>query len=143
MRANPLILAAAIGLSGCATAPYPDSDAEADADGVPCGQSRGESRVRIVIAFKGDYGTPDTDRCEVDEGTLITWRGEAGSRQAFAVVFERASPAGRDQPLKTRSSDVDGVQKLEIAAAGAPAHYPYRIVVNGVAVDPAIIIRPR
>ena len=144
MRAMPLLMAAALALSGCyATAPPKDGappPETADADGVPCDQSAGAPAVWIDVVYSGtDVGTP-SERCEVDPGTRITWRGPSDSREPFQVRFHEASP-GVGGPRELDSGYSEGRQRIRLTADNDSGEYRYDILTREGGIDPAIIIR--
>lgn len=139
MHAIALAVIAA-GMAGCATdgdvGPYGQ-----DVDGPRCDSPLRGDRVHIEVRYAGD-GTPSAvpDECTVAPGTRITWRGPADNATVFDLAFPGGSPeprGGRDY----RSGSVDARQKVGLVAAGAEGRYKYAIAANGIAVDPAIIIK--
>lgn len=143
-RAMPMMIAAALALSGCyATAPPKDGappPATTDADGVPCDASAGAPAVWIDVVFSGPQVSTPSERCEVDPGTRITWRGPVDSREPFHLRFHKASP-GVDAPRTPGSSYSDGRQKIRMVADNESGEYGYDILTRTGGVDPAIIIR--
>lgn len=109
-----------------------------DPDGVTCAQSAGAGKVRIDIP---SYQEGPKGDCEVDRGTVVTWRAATGEPRPFGVQFIGAGPGGPGSPRTYSSRDRGDRQAVSIEAAGPPGTYPYVIVVDGVELDPAIIIR--
>lgn len=109
-----------------------------DPDGVTCAQSAGAGRVRIDIP---SYQEGPKGDCEVDRGTVVTWRAPEGEPWSFEVEFVGAGPGGPGSPRTYTSRDRGDRQALSIEAAGPSGTYPYLVVVDGVELDPAIIIR--
>ena len=105
MRAYGLLaamatLAALAGLPGCqgpgavegrGGVPPGHGDSGTNEDGNLCGTTRAGA-VYIQVGYDAN-GTPVVrpDRCEVDPGTRITWRGPDNDPRGFAVEFKAAS----------------------------------------------------
>jgi hypothetical protein len=144
MRALPVAVAALLmlALTGCPPAEGWRESPPADPDGVACEDSAGAQAVRIDVEYAGaEPGTP-SEECEVDPGTMLTWRGPLRG-QAFQLRFHEASPAGAGAPLLVESSESGGQHRVRMAADNASGRYEYDIVSGGAVVDPAIIIRAR
>lgn len=142
MRAVPAVMAAAVlALSGCHIAPPKDgTPASTDADGVPCDRSAGAAAVWIDVEYSDAGASTPSERCEVDPGTRITWRGPVENREPFQLRFHGASPAVRGS-REPGSSFSDGRQKIRVTADNESGAYPYDILTRDGGVDPAIIIR--
>lgn len=122
-------------LAGCAY----NHDLVPDEDGVGCAHSMGADAVHIDIP---SYREGPKGDCEVDQGTVITWRAPRGETRPFELVFTSSSPAGPREPLQHASREARGRQKVSLVADGPPgSRHPYEIRVNGRVLDPAIIIR--
>lgn len=158
MRAIPVATAAllTLALSGCPNDQVRGESVPSDPDGVACEDSAGAAAVWIDVEYSGAAVGTSSEECEVDQGTEITWRGPAASRDEFQVIFDTASPAGSasasasamrsmsspgTSPLEFTSTYSDGRQKIQITANNASGTYVYVISRGGVIVDPAIIIR--
>lgn len=134
MRVLPVFAIAAVAvLAGCRHLP--------DADGISCEYSfRGATAIYIDIP---SYDMGPKGDCTVDSGTQVTWRAPAGETRAFTVLF--ASSSGHEWRRTATghpSREEDGRQKVSMVVTGASGTvYPYEIVVDGQAIDPAIIIR--
>lgn len=135
MRRMPsLLLALPFVLAGCSGL----MESGPDPDGVTCAHSQGARAVRIDIE---SYQHGPKGDCTVDRGTRITWRAPPGEPRPFTLEFTRGSPDGtRTRPVHP-SRDRGDRQALVLDATGAPGAYPYLVKVDGVEIDPAIIIR--
>jgi hypothetical protein len=96
----------------------------------------------ITITFDAD-GTPSAspDPCTVAKGTKITLQTNPGVDTTFDIAFQDQSPAGPQAPKHLSSKKEDSRQKVKLTADNAAATYQYSITVNGIPVDPAIIIQ--
>ena len=139
MRRVPWLLPAfPFVLAGCLAGCSGLMESGPDPDGVTCAYSQGARAVRIDIE---SYQHGPKGDCTVDRGTRITWRAPPGEPRPFTLEFTDGSPDGlRSRPVHS-SRDRGDRQALVLDATGAPGTYPYLIKVDGVAIDPAIIIR--
>lgn len=117
----------------------------AEQDGEPCRSEAASTskRVFVEIAQKAAgvfEARPDT--CRVTAGTVITWRTAEGVNRPFSIGFKGQSAAGADAPRQVRSQG-DPRPRITITAANKPGRYDYDVIVDGAAVDPAVIIEPR
>ncbi len=131
-------LAALCGLAGC----QGSGSGPQDPDGVACGPQPVQGRVYVEV----DYGAnampaAAPDRCEVQRGSTITWRGPPGETAEFGVVFPGDSPEGPRGSRVLASEPVIGREKITITAGNEPGTYKYDIEAYGRRLDPAIIIR--
>lgn len=143
VHALPMLMAAAVlALSGCQSIMPPADGAPAttDADGVPCERSAGAPAVWIEVQYSDTGASTPSERCEVDPGTRITWRGPVENREPFQLRFHDASPGVRGS-REPASSFSDGRQKIRIVADNQSGEYRYDILTRAGVVDPAIIIR--
>jgi len=138
LLALPFLLAACPGGPGLFPDPDPYPDSDPGPDGVPCAQSAGAERVWIDIP---SYQEGPKDDCEVDQGTTIVWRGPPEEEDPFALEFTGPSPGGPGSQREYTSRDRGDRHTVTIDASGPPGPYPYAIKVDGVVLDPAIIIR--
>lgn len=133
MKAIPVAVAAFAVAGMMAVSP------RAMAQGVPCGTQTGTQPVTIRVMV-GATPKADPDTCKVDQGTVITWVAEPPAE--FTLEFGKSgSPGGASAPTKITAKPMGGTFKAVVPALGKAETYPYVIRVNGVAVDPAIIIR--
>ena len=130
LLALPFFLAACEG--------WPVLESEPDPDGVPCAQSAGAKRVWIDIP---SYQEGPKYDCEVDPGTTIVWRAPPEEPRPFSLEFRGPRPGGPGSPRVYASGNRGDRQAASIEATGPSGVYPYVITVEGVELDPAIIIR--
>lgn len=145
-------MAAIAGLSGCPAPVQTDMPTDGippghagsgpNEDGRLCGVARAGA-VYIQIGYDAS-GMPvvNPDRCHVDPGTRVTWRGPDNDRRGFAIEFKAASASDQGQG-RIASEAAHDRSKASITARSARGSYAYSIWANGKELDPQIIIDPR
>lgn len=125
-----------VALAGCQTGLV-------SSDGVRCDlQPLAGGSVSIEIRYAAD-GRPSAvpENCTVPPRTRITWRGPPDDDAPYVLMFPGGSPGIDRSRGELPSRSVDGLQKVELVAGDAEGTYKYVITANGIAVDPAIIIK--
>lgn len=145
-------VAAMAGLSGCPAPVQTDMPADGippghassgpNEDGRLCSVARtGEVYIQIGYAPSG-MPVVNPDRCHVDPGTRITWRGPDNDQRGFVIEFKAASASEQGQGRIASEAGRDR-SKASIVAKRARGSYAYSIWANGKELDPQIIIDPR
>lgn len=158
MRALKLLAAMAAisvaGLSGCSVpeavqagsspdgVPPGHSSSRPNEDGRSCTEAR-SGEVYILVGYDAT-GMPvvHPERCHVDPGTRITWRGPDNDGRGFEIDFKAASASERGQD-RVPSEEAGDRHKASIIARSGRGSFAYSVRANGKELDPQIIIDPR
>lgn len=159
MRAFKLLaamtaIAAMSGLSGCPGRDGAETDKRLDGappghassgnneDGSLCGEVPA-AEVYIQIGYDAN-GMPmvNPDRCHVNPGSRITWRGPDGDRREFEIEFKADSASEREEERIASEAGRER-SKAIIVAKGELGSYAYSVKANGQELDPQIIIDPQ
>ena len=118
------------------------ADAGTNEDGSRCGTARARA-VYIQVGYDAS-GMPVVrpDRCEVDPGTRITWRGPDNDTRGFEIAFKAASASEHGQQHIPSEAGNDR-SRARIVAKRDRGSYAYSVKANGKELDPQIIIDPR
>lgn len=146
MRAPALVANAVVCvllLSGCAAkvgAPgggvYP-----VDEDGEECSDGTARGKVYVTIDFADGRPSATPANCLVNKGGKVTLRTKENVTTKFEIEFAGQSAAGPNEPRKLGSQPGTNREKIRFDANNAEGTYKYTLYVNGVPLDPAIIIR--
>lgn len=156
MRACKLLaavaaLAALAGQPGCkapgtvegpGNVPPGHADSGTNEDGSLCGEVR-SGPVYIQVGYDAS-GMPVVrpDRCQIDPGTRITWRGPDNDPRAFEIEF-KAESASEHGYRRIPSAPGSDRSRARIVAKRDRGSYAYSVKANGKELDPQIIIDPR
>lgn len=147
-------LAALAGLSGCQVPGSVETDPPRDGsppghassgpneDGRLCGTAPAGA-VYIQVGYDPS-GMPVVrpDRCHVEPGTKVTWRGPDNDRRDFEIEFKAASASDHGDGRIPSEAGQDR-SKASLVARRDRGSYAYSVKANGKELDPQIIIDPR
>jgi plastocyanin len=102
------------------------------------------SGKKVTIKVKVENGQPvvDQDSVKACEGDTVRWIFAGGSKPFKVQFMGGDSPFDWPDGSKSDPASVEGTVKPGAAKDGQSTPYPYEVDVDGVPLDPRIIVEP-